>query len=136
VEEMLEHGEPVKELPQGETLLAQLKALNQKARELAAQATGAGDYRTALMAVRELARLLELTTKLTAELDGGSYHDESHLDLSADRALAIAKAYVERHGADVATPSSAEVPEVDHVVNEGNGAAFATIKQEGDDNKS
>lgn len=56
--ELLERGEAAKDIVEADDLLAQLKALNEKARELAAQSAGAGDYRTALMAVRELTRLL------------------------------------------------------------------------------
>jgi hypothetical protein len=66
---LLVQAEGAKAIAQADDLLAQLKALNEKARELAAKAESAGDYRTALMAIRELTRLLELTAKLTGELD-------------------------------------------------------------------
>ena len=96
------------EIAQADDLLAQLKQLNAKARELAAKAEAAGDYRTALMAIRELTRLLELTAKLTGELDERAQHNELHVHLPPDRALAVAKTYLERHGADDANSGCVE----------------------------
>jgi hypothetical protein len=89
----------LKEIAQADDLLSQLKQLNAKARELAAKAESAGDYRTALMAVRELTRLLELTGRITGELDERAHHNELHGHLPPDRALAVARTYLERHGA-------------------------------------
>lgn len=140
--ELPEQGEAAKDIVEANDLLAQLKALNEKARELAAQATGAGDYRTALMAVRELTRLLELTAKLTGELDERAQRNELHVHLAADRALAVAKAYVERHGAGVVNPHSPDLAEVGEAGGPadlvepfaGNAAAVSTIT-EGDNVK-
>jgi len=101
------------EVAQADDLLAQLKQLNAKARELAAKAESAGDYRTGLLAIRELARLLELAAKLTGQLDERAQHNELHVHLPADRALAVAKAYVERHGASEANSRSLEFAEAE-----------------------
>src|SRR5919198_1275088 len=105
---LLVQAEGAKEIAQADDLLAQLKGLNAKARELAAKAEAAGDYRTALMAIRELTRLLELTAKLTGELDERAQHNELHVHLPPDRALAVAKTYLERHGADDANSGCVE----------------------------
>ena len=135
---LLVQAEGAKDIAQADDLLAQLKGLNEKARELAAKAEGAGDYRTALMAIRELTRLLELTAKLTGELDERAHHSELHVHLTADRALAVAKTYMERHGAGDANSRSLQLPEAGQVVNpveqvqplDGNAAALAAIKKE------
>jgi len=135
---LLVQAEGAKDIAQADDLLAQLKGLNEKARELAAKAEGAGDYRTALMAIRELTRLLELTAKLTGELDERAHHSELHVHLTADRALAVAKTYMERHGGGVANPHCLQLPEAGQVVApveqvqplDGNTAALAAIKEE------
>src|SRR5919197_5077121 len=108
---LLVQAEGAKEIAQADDLLAQLKGLNAKARELAAKAEGAGDYRTALMAIRELARLLELAAKLTGQLDERAQHNELHVHLPPDRALAVARTYLERHGAGAASLRSLEFGE-------------------------
>ena len=102
---LLVQAEGAKDIAQADDLLAQLKGLNEKARELAAKAEGAGDYRTALMAIRELTRLLELTAKLTGELDERAHHNELHVHLPPDRALAVAKTYLQRHWDGPAGPT-------------------------------
>jgi len=50
-------------------LLAKVAALEADAKRLGAQAEKAGDLRTALGAVRELVRIVELLAKLRGELD-------------------------------------------------------------------
>ena len=108
---LLVQAEEAKDIAQADDLLAQLKQLNVKARELAAKAEAAGDYRTALMAIRELTRLLELAAKLTGELDERAHHNELHVHLPPDRALAVARTYLERHGTGGASPGSLELTE-------------------------
>ena len=135
---LLLQAEGAKDIAQADDLLAQLKQLNGKARELAAKAESAGDYRTALMAIRELTRLLELTAKLTGELDERAHHNELHVHLPPDRALAVARTYVARHGAGLASPPPLELAEAgrgaDYVEPiqplDGDGAAVATINEE------
>jgi len=137
---LLLQAEGARDIAQADDLLAQLKQLNQKARELAAKAEGAGDYRTALMAIRELTRLLELTAKLTGELDERAQHNELHMHLSPDRALAIARVYVQRHGAEVPNPCSLQLAEagqdvdpvelIQHASAGAAAAAVSTITEE------
>jgi hypothetical protein len=143
---LLVQAEGAKEIAQADDLLAQLKGLNAKARELATKAEGAGDYRTALMAIRELTRLLELTAKLTGQLDERAQHNELHVHLPPDRALAVARTYLERHGAGDASIRSLEFGEpgigVDPVEliqpSSGNAAAVSEIngKDNGNENRT
>jgi hypothetical protein len=56
------------ETARGETLLDKVRALEVEARDIAAKANKAGDLRTALAAVRELARIVELQAKLAGDL--------------------------------------------------------------------
>jgi len=86
---VLVQAEGAKDIAQADDLLAQLKGLNEKARELAAKAESAGDYRAALMAIRELTRLLELTARVTGELDQQAQH--LHLHVSRDEGIAEAQ---------------------------------------------
>jgi hypothetical protein len=57
-----------RETARGETLLDKVKALEVQARDIASRANTAGDLRTALAAVRELARIVELQAKLAGDL--------------------------------------------------------------------
>ena len=135
---LLVQAAEAKEIAQADDLVAQVKQLIAKAHELAAKAETAGDYRTALMAIRELTRLLELTAKLTGELDERAHHNELHVHLPPNRALAVARTYVARHGAGLASPPSLELAEAgrgaDYVEPiqplDNGGAAVATINEE------
>jgi predicted RNA-binding Zn ribbon-like protein len=139
---LLVQAEEAKDIAQADDLLAQLKHLNAKARELAAKAESGGDYRTALMAVRELTRLLELTAKLTGELDERAQHNELHVHLPPDRALAVARTYLERHGAGDASSRSLELMDPRKGVEgveliqplDGNAAAVAKVNEEDNGN--
>jgi len=53
------------EVAHAEGLLAQLQSLQQKTLEILARATGTGDLRSALAALREIRGRVELTAKLT-----------------------------------------------------------------------
>ena len=57
------------EAARAENLLAQLAELRADARRIGQRAEEAEDYRTALAGIRELVRILELTAKITGELD-------------------------------------------------------------------
>ena len=90
------------------------------------------------LAKEELLATDELTAKLTGELDERAQHNELHVHLTADRALAVAKTYMERHGAGGETPTSLSVAEAGQVINpveqiqplDGNAAAVAAIREE------
>jgi len=57
------------EATHGDDLLAQLAALQADARRIGARAEGEGDLRTALAAVRELVRMIELLAEMQGELN-------------------------------------------------------------------
>jgi hypothetical protein len=56
------------EIARGDTLLDKVRALEAQARDIAGRANMAGDLRTALAAVRELTRIVELQAKLAGDL--------------------------------------------------------------------
>lgn len=57
------------EATHGDDLLAQLATLQADARRIGARAEGEGDLRTALAAVRELVRMIELLAEMQGELN-------------------------------------------------------------------
>lgn len=68
ITERLKKAQEVKEVARADSLLDQLKQLQQKALELLDKAEAAGDLRTALQGVREAKGCLELLAKLQGEL--------------------------------------------------------------------
>jgi hypothetical protein len=62
----------VGELMAGDNLVQKVQELETTARRITAAAEAAGDPRTALVGLRELARMIELTAKITGRLDGDS----------------------------------------------------------------
>jgi hypothetical protein len=60
----------VGELLAGESLIQKVRELEATARRITAAAEAAGDPRTALVGLRELARMIELTARLSGQLDG------------------------------------------------------------------
>lgn len=94
-------AEEAKQVAQAETLIEQLGVLNEKARDLAAKAEASGDYRTALLAVRELVRIVELCARLTGELNERAKHDHLHLHLTPAEAVQLARDLLEMEAADL-----------------------------------
>jgi hypothetical protein len=66
---LLAHAAAAATASRADRLLAQLDALAQEAQALAAAAARGGDYRTALLGVRERVRIVELLAKLRGTLD-------------------------------------------------------------------
>lgn len=60
---------------EGRALLDEVRTLRQRADLLGAQAESAGDVKTALLAIRELTRLVELQGRLTLEASAGRAAD-------------------------------------------------------------
>jgi len=60
----------VQEIAQADSLVDELRGLATKARTLTAQAEESGDIRTALMGLREIARILELRARVAGEIAG------------------------------------------------------------------
>jgi hypothetical protein len=92
------------EMSRPSRLAAQLKWLMVDAQKLKSKAEKKRDYRTALVAVRELCRLLELAAKLSGELNERAQHNELHVHLPEERALAVARAYLARHAPGIESP--------------------------------
>jgi len=65
----LAQGQAAGEVARADGLLGQLGQLQADARRIGRKAEETGDLKTALMGVRELVRIVELTAKLVGELD-------------------------------------------------------------------
>ena len=65
----LRQAHAVHEVSQADHLLAKVVGLEQDAKRLQGLAEGAGDLKTALQAIRELVRIIELQARLIGELD-------------------------------------------------------------------
>lgn len=73
-----------------------IDGLLQSARTLHHRAKRKRDSDGTLKIIRELSRLIELKARLTGKLDEGQ-RNEVHFHISAEKALAIAQTYVQRH---------------------------------------
>ncbi len=74
-----------REVDSAESLTAKLRAIEAEARRLGQKAEKAGDTRTALVAIRELVRLIELAARMqAARLQASSGHDMAR-DTSPER---------------------------------------------------
>ena len=94
------------ELSQAHDLRQKLEGLLAESERLKQKAEKRGDYRTALAAVRELCRLIELVAKLTGELNERPQTNVL-VNLDADTARRIAETYLLRHRT---TPPPPELP--------------------------
>lgn len=93
----------------GRTLLGELNAIKTDIERLQADAEQRRDVRSALCAIRERVALLEFEARLCGQIDTGR-KNEVHLHFPAERALAIAEAYVARHGPAKPIPEIAMLP--------------------------
>jgi hypothetical protein len=79
------------------TLVEQLRSLTVEAQRLKEKAETAGDFRTALAAVRELCRIVELVAKLRGEIDGRAQINVMNFSMDAETARKISETYLLRH---------------------------------------
>jgi hypothetical protein len=93
----LAQARELQQVAQGDSLLAQLRELALEARRLKLKAEQLGDYRAALGAVRELARLLELEARLTGALDQRPTTKILNLTLDAETARRMTETFLARH---------------------------------------
>ena len=93
----LAHARELKEVAHGDSLLAQLRELTLEAQRLKVKAERSGDYRTALAAVRELTRLVELAARLSGELNERPETKILNLTLDAETARRMAETFLARH---------------------------------------
>lgn len=87
----------VERVSHANSLLEQLIELTADARGLKQRAEAKKDYRTALAAVRELCRIVELMAKLTGQLESHSETKILNVTLDADTARRISETFLARH---------------------------------------
>jgi hypothetical protein len=87
----------LEEVEDGRSILIQLRELKIQAEHLRARADRAGDYRNALVAVREKARLVELEARLTGELDERPETKILNFTLDAETARRMTETFLARH---------------------------------------
>ena len=77
--------------------LARLQDLARDAHRIKQKAEAVGDDRTALAAIGELRRIVELSAKLTGQLEEKSHMNIVHVELNPETAERIAATYLARH---------------------------------------
>ena len=87
----------LREIENGKSVLRQLRDLNSQAEQLKARADRAGDYRTALAALREKTRLVELEARLTGELNERPETKILNFTLDAETARRMTETFLARH---------------------------------------
>jgi hypothetical protein len=87
----------IEQIFQSGSLVEQLCGLTAEARHLKEKAEIAGDYRTALAAVRELCRIVELIAKLRGELNERPEISVVNFQLDAETAKRIGETFLARH---------------------------------------
>lgn len=88
----------VREAEHGDSILAEVADLQSEARRLQSRAEGKRDYRTAIAAIRELVRLVELKGRLLGELRDREIN-VTNVQLDAATAERMAAVYLARRGA-------------------------------------
>ena len=87
----------IEQIFQSGTLVEQLRSLTSEAQRLKEKAETAGDFRTALAAVRELCRIVELVAKLRGELNERPEINVVNVQLDAETAKKIGDTFLARH---------------------------------------
>jgi hypothetical protein len=85
------------EIDHGKTVLMQLRELVSQAQYLGLRAERAGDNRTALAALRDVTRILELEARLTGELNEKPETKILNLNFDPDTARRISETFLARH---------------------------------------
>jgi hypothetical protein len=94
----------IEQIFQPGSLVEQLCGLTSEARHLKDKAEVAGDYRTALAAVRELCRIVELIARLRGELNERHEISMVNFQLDAETAKRIGETFLARHQLREPTP--------------------------------
>jgi hypothetical protein len=90
-------------LSYGQSLIDEVRAIKSDIQRIQLEAESRRDIRAALLAIRERLAVAELEAKLTGHI-GSKPTNELHLHFPPERALAVAEAYVARHGPATALP--------------------------------
>jgi hypothetical protein len=93
----LTQARKLREIEDGKSILIQLRELNLEAEQLKARADRAGDYRTALAALREKTRIVELEARLTGELNERPETKILNFTLDAETARRMTETFLARH---------------------------------------
>ena len=86
------------------TLVEQLQAFTADAQRLKEKAESEGDLRTALAAVKELCRIVELVARLRGEIDGRAQINVLNFQLDAETARRMNEMFLKRHLAREVSP--------------------------------
>ncbi len=89
-------AQEAQEIASAESLTAKILAIETEARRLGQKAEETGDLRAALLALRELTRLVELGARLSGELRGDRV--AVNVNLSPEAAQKMAEVYLARRG--------------------------------------
>jgi hypothetical protein len=95
--ETLKESHKAAEASRADSLVDQLKQLTEDARRIQKKAEAANDYRSALAAVRELTRLVELAARLTGELDDRPEMKVLNLTIDTETARRMSEVFLARH---------------------------------------
>ena len=93
----LTQARKLKDIEGGKSILLQLRELFLQADQVKARADRTGDYRTALAALREKTRLVELEARLTGELNEKPETKIVNLNLDAETARRLTETFLARH---------------------------------------
>jgi hypothetical protein len=93
----LTQARKLREIEDGKSILIQLRELKIQAENLRVRADRAGDYRSALVAVREMTRLVELEARLTGELAERPETKILNFTLDAETARRMTETFLARH---------------------------------------
>ena len=93
----LTQARKLREIEDGKSILIQLRELKIQAENLRVRADRAGDYRSALVAVREMTRLVELEARLTGELNERAETRILNFTLDAETARRMTETFLARH---------------------------------------
>jgi len=95
--ETLKESHKAAEVSRADSLVDQLKQLTEDARRIQKKAEAANDYRSALAAVRELTRLVELAARLTGELNDRPEMKVLNLTIDTETARRMSEVFLARH---------------------------------------
>jgi len=96
----------------GNGLLAEVARIRADAERLQLESESRRDLRGALRAIHTRLTVIELEAKLTGRIDAGQ-KNELHLHFPPERALAVAEAYVARHGVERPAELVAALPAIE-----------------------
>ena len=93
----LTQARKLREVEDGKSILIQLRELILEVEQVITRADRAGDYRAALVALREKTRLVELEARLTGELNEKPETKIVNLNFDAETARRLTETFLARH---------------------------------------